>query len=534
MGILQQTINLGWHAYQIGRQAFRSSSVDIPKRRAGYEGAATGRRLASWQPGEEGANALLFRDASLMRSRSRDLVRRNTWAANALDSLVANLIGTGIKPQSTHPDPVLKEQIQSLWLDWTKEADTHDLCGFYGLQALVARAMIEGGEVLVRFRNRTDQDGLVVPLQLQVLEPEHLPASLNQDLPNGNRVRAGIEFDKTGRKVAYHLYREHPGEKPMLYQSGDMARVPASEVCHIFKPLRPGQIRGEPWFAQALIKLHELDQYDDAELVRKKTAALIAGFITKPDPDLGVGGEEGKEPDEDGAAPVTWAPGTMQVLLPGEGITFSDPADVGGQYGEFMRTQLRAIAVGLGLTYEQFTGDLTGVNYSSIRAGMLEFRRRMEQLQRMVLVHQFCRPVWQRWMDQAVLSGALAMPEYQKKWRAYQAVKWIPQGWVWVDPLKEFNAVVLAIRSGLLSRAEAVSTYGYDIEEIDREIAADNKRADELNLAFDSDPRRANRSGTKHKDLPASSEKQTAPGKKEKDDQDASGDGDTQPGSVKP
>ena len=185
----------------------------------------------------------------------------------------------------------------------------------------------------------------------------------------------------------------------------------------------------------------------------------------------------------------------MQVLLPGEDVKFSDPADVGGQYAEFMRVQLRAIAMGLGLTYEQFTGDLTGVNYSSIRAGMVEFRRRMEQLQRMVLIHQLCRPIWTRWMDQAVLSGALDLPDYGNRRREYLAVKWIPQGWQWADPQKEFNAIIWAIHAGLVSRAEAVSTYGYDIEEIDREIAADNQRADDLGLVFDSDARRTSRSG---------------------------------------
>ncbi|OSM07666.1 putative lambda family phage portal protein [Magnetofaba australis IT-1] len=430
-----------------------------------------------------------------MRARSRDLVRRNAWASNAVDSLVGNLVGTGIKPQSTHVDPATKEKIQSLWLAWTREADAHGMLGFYGLQALVARAMIEGGEVLVRLRNREARDGLAVPLQLQVLEPEHLPAGDSRDMPNGHRIRAGIEFDRIGRRVAYHLLREHPGESPMLFRAGEASRVLAGDVCHIFKPLRPGQLRGEPWMAQALVRLHELDQYDDAELVRKKTAALIAGFITKPDPELGVGGEDGDKPDDEGAVPVTWAPGTMQVLLPGEDVKFSDPADVGGQYGEFMRTQLRAVAVGLGLTYEQLTGDLTGVNYSSIRAGMVEFRRRMEQIQRMVLIHQFCRPVWERWMDQAVLSGALPLPDYPKRRREYLAVKWIPQGWQWVDPQKEFNAIIWAIRAGLVSRAEAVSTYGYDIEEIDREIAADNRRADDLGLVFDSDARRTSRSG---------------------------------------
>jgi lambda family phage portal protein len=99
----------------------------------------------------------------------------------------------------------------------------------------------------------------------------------------------------------------------------------------------------------------------------------------------------------------------LQILEPGEDIKFSDPADVGGSYAEFLRMQFRAVAAAMGITYEQLTGDLTGVNYSSIRAGMLEFRRRCE-VQHGVLVHQLCRPVWAAWMKQAVLAGALDAP----------------------------------------------------------------------------------------------------------------------------
>ena len=73
--------------------------------------------------------------------------------------------------------------------------------------------------------------------------------------------------------------------------------------------------------------------------------------------------------------------------------------------------------------------------------------------------------------------------------RDYQACKWIPQGWQWVDPLKEADAMKAAIRSGLMSRSEAISANGYDAEDVDREIAADNARADGLGLIFDSDPR---------------------------------------------
>ncbi|MBF0213044.1 MAG: phage portal protein [Magnetococcales bacterium] len=464
------------------------------KASSGYEAASTGRRLGAWTPTQDSVNALLFRDANVMLPRARDLVRRNAWAFNGVDSLVTNLVGKGIKPRSTHDDAAFKASVYDLWRGWINEADAHGVLGFYGLQALAVRGMIEGGEVLVRMRERDQRDGLSVPLQLQVLEPEHLPYSMTHDLPSGNRIRSGIEFDRIGRRVAYHLYREHPGDR-VLGSGLETVRVPASEVIHLFRPLRPGQIRGESWLTQALVKLHELDQYDDAELARKKTAAMLAGFIIKPSPDQDMIGEKGEIPDDQGVVSTNWAPGTMQVLLPGEDIKFSEPADVGGQYAVFMQVQLRAVATAMGVTYEQLTGDLSGVNYSSIRAGMVEFRRRMEQWQTSIIIHQFCRPVWKRWMDLAVLSGALEAPGYTGRRLEYQAVKWIPQGWAWVDPQKEFTSIIMAIRAGLMSRDEAVASYGYDAEEIDREIAASNTRSDELGLTFDSDPRRRTRTG---------------------------------------
>ena len=184
-------------------------------------------------------------------------------------------------------------------------------------------------------------------------------------------------------------------------------------------------------------------------------------------------------------------PGTLQLLEPGEDVKFSQPADVGGSYSEFMRQQFRAVAAAMGITYEQLTGDLTQVNYSSIRAGLVEFRRRCEALQHGVIVHQLCRPVWRAWMTQAVLEGRLQLPGFvrdDERRRAYLACKWIPQGWQWVDPQKEFNAMLTALRAGLMSRSEAVSSFGYDAEDMDREIAADNRRADGLGLVFDSDP----------------------------------------------
>ena len=445
----------------------------------------------AWQVGNPGAVAALAFSQDELRAKSRDLVRRNAWAAAGVEAFVANAIGTGIKPQSMVVNPALREAIQALWRDWCDEADASGMTDFYGLQSLACRAMLEGGECLVRLRYRRPEDRLTVGLQIQVLEPEHLPTTMNREVASGNVIRAGIEFDRLGRRVAYHLYRSHPGDGALAPMSGtggmETVRIPASEVVHLFRPLRPGQIRGEPWLARALVKLNELDQYDDAELVRKKTAAMFAGFVTRLAPEDNLMGEGA--PDGQGVSLAGLEPGTLQLLEPGEDIKFSAPADVGSSYAEFMRQQFRAVAAAMGITYEMLTGDLTQVNYSSIRAGLLEFRRRCEALQHGVIVHQLCRPIWQAWMEQAAIEGALTLPAFSRRRREYLAAKWIPQGWQWVDPKKEFDAMQTAIRAGLLSRSQAISAFGYDAEDIDREIATDNQRADELGLVFDSDPR---------------------------------------------
>ena len=458
----------------------------LPRMRAiaDYDAASGSRRTTGWTPATSDINTLVFRSADTLRSRSRDMVRRNPWATNALDAFIGNSIGTGIKPQSLHPDASLREAIQTLWLRWTDEADATGLTDFYGLQAIACRSVMEAGECFVRLRPRLPKDGLSVPLQLQLLEAEHLPTAESRRLER-NYIRAGIEFNGIGKRVAYHLYREHPGDTSNPMASTELVRVPAESVLHLFRPLRPGQLRGQPWLTQVLIKLYELDQYDDAELVRKKTAAMFAGFVTKNAPEDAVLNEGAA--DADGNALAGLEPGTMQVLLPGEDVKFSNPADVGASYETFMRVQLRSIAAGMGITYEQLTGDLTGVNYSSIRAGLLEFRRRCEQFQHQVIVFQMCRPIWRAWIDAALLSGAL--PNAGDRARYYD-VKWIPPGFAWVDPLKDIKAQVMAVRAGFKSRAEVVSEQGYDAQAIDREIAADNERADALGLAYDSDPRK--------------------------------------------
>jgi len=468
-----------------------------------YEGASSSRRMGGWGLSSAGPNAVLSGPLSALRSRTRALIRNNPTVAGGVDSLTANLVGTDISPQWEIDDPTEREILQDLWADSQQELDYNEVYDFYGQIEQVARAQCDAGEALARFRPLPYDSGNLVPLQIQLLEADHLDAAYNGWAPNGNEIRMGIEWTRAGKRAAYWLFNEHPGEMALGFYSGDRVRIPATEILHPFRPLRIGQARGCPWLASTLTKLHELDQFDDATLVRKKVAALYSVFFTSDKdpscqpghPASPAGKLQGK--DDKGRSVVVLEPGLSCRLKPGESVTVADPGDVGDNYKDFVRHELRSVARAMGITYEQLSGDLEGVTYSSIRAGLIEIRRFLEMIQQRVLIHQFCRPVIRRWLDTAVLSGAwrIAAARYQKNRRYYWRIKWQPDGWDYVDPVKDRLAEQLDVRNGFDSRTSIIGRRGRDAHRVEKEIKAENGRADESGLIFDSDPRHTEKSG---------------------------------------
>lgn len=469
--------------------------IYISKRiRNSYEGAGTGRRAKDWEAPAAAINSVALPALPLLRRRSRAAVRNDPYAGSAISKRVTNLIGTGIVPHPQIQDKDVRAALQELWEDWVDEADADGRTDFYGLQALIGRMVEESGECFVRFRHRRDEDGLAVPLQLQVLPPEFVPIERNFKTRRGNIVRAGIEFDAIGRRVAYWMYQQNPGDSgAQLAGYNTLHRIPADQVLHVYEVLEAGQLRGVPRLASVLLRLKSLDNYDDAVLFRQEVSNLFAGFIKKPlpegPPQVDTVTGEPVVTDHDGTPMAALEPGSMHELLEGEEVQFSDPPDAGNTYIDFMRQQLQAAAVGAELPYELLTGDMRDISDRVLRILLNDFRRRIEQLQFSVYVHQLCRPVRAAWMDAAVLSGAIDLPDYaeRKQRRAYLRTRWIPQGYAYHHPVQDVQGKVLEIGAGLLSRSEHVLRTGYDAEVIDRENAQDNQRARELGLSYKTD-----------------------------------------------
>ena len=392
--------------------------------------------------------ALLATNADL-RTKSRDLVRRNAWAQAGIEAFVANAMGTGIKPQSHgRRRDASRSRCKRCGGIGREEADAAGQTDFYGLQALACRAMLEGGEVWFACVPRGPRTAWRCRCRLQLLEPEHLPHAPEHRAANRatwcGRASSSIGWAAGGLSPVPDRIPRTGALAPMSGQGGhghgaDRCRA-RSFIC--IGALRPGQIRGEPWLSRALVKLNELDQYDDAELVRKKTAAMFAGFVTRQSPEDNLLGEGAA--NANGIALAGMEPGTLQILEPGEDMKFSDPADVGGSYAEFLRTQFRAVAAAMGITYEQLTGDLT-------RRELLVDPRRAagvspalrDDAARRARASAVSAGV-AAWMQQAVLAGAWPRPASSRRTGAggYLSRKWIPQGWQWVDPLKEFKSML--------------------------------------------------------------------------------------------
>jgi lambda family phage portal protein len=176
------------------------------------------------------------------------------------------------------------------------------------------------------------------------------------------------------------------------------------------------------------------------------------------------------------------------MLAPGEEIQTSTPADVGQTYEPFQYRTLLQISAALGIPYAYLSNDMLKANYSNSRMALLEFRRRVEAYQHAVMVWQLCRSVWVRWMDTAVMAGALDLPDYEERRREWLACFWRPPRWDWIDPLKDVRAEIEQMRALLKSRTQALAERGYDAEQVDAEIAADRAREQRLGLVFSSTP----------------------------------------------
>ena len=436
--------------------------------RRSLDAAGGGRR---WADDRQAVSpGVVYNGAATIAARAQHFALNTAIGAWITDNLVGMLIGAGIVPRSKHQSPAVRETLQRAFLSWTDGADADGRTDFYGLQALFARDLVILGEALGIW---TEDPRTGAP-QLRRLHPEQLDRSVSWRKAGGYALQ-GVEFDLSGRIVAYHIRPALPGDA-LAGMALAPERIPASEVIHAFRPLMPGQVRGLSWFATVLLSAKELDATLDAMILRTKIAALHAGFITDNE-----GGSPYDGASANGAQEVALEPGSMPVLPAGKHVDFFPLPDQGGA-SALVTDLFRMIAAGCGVTFEAATGNYSQVNYSSARMAKMDLRPFIEGVQHQVIVFGLCRPVWKRFMRWQVLTGRIAAAAYMRDPAAFEVAKWLPPAWPWIDPEGEAKAAQVALQMNLRSRSEIIAERGYDAEEVDAEIAADQKRLAKLGV----------------------------------------------------
>lgn len=485
MNFLTKAIN-----YITGQKTTRRPFINNAISLRSFAAAKLGRLQATFTGTDLSINESLKRDLDKMRHRSRTISHDNDYGKKYIRMCNTNIVGAkGVRLQAKaegsdgKPDQMDNDAIEAAWNDFCKRGNC-DVTGKFSMidvQRIAISTIPPEGEVLIRVvRGAAYKYGVA----LQFIEADRLDTQLNKEATadNPTRIVMSVELDEFDKPQAYYILTKHPSESVVTFGRKKYLRVPANEMIHLFLSERVAQARGIPWMHTSINRLRMIGGYEEAELTAARVGASKMGFYTTETGDEYVGdGTENGYPIQEAE------PGTFEQLPAGTTFEAFDPQHPTGAYNYFLRGTLRGAAAGLGVSYTGFTGDLEAVNYSSIRAGLIEERENWRVLQGWFIEH--CMAViYERWLSMALTRGLIVNAAGVKlplsKKEKFLSVRWQARGWAWVDPLKDQQANDAAVASGHKTNSEVISAQGNDIEEVYETLAWEKELAKKYGLEF--------------------------------------------------
>lgn len=445
-----------------------------------YDAAARD-RLQPWAVTSGPAEVTDGPDRDRLRGLARHLERNSDIAQSAIQAILRNVVGTGIKPQARIKqkngefNEKLNKKVEEAWKRFSeaKNCDISELSSFYEFTELALRRKVVDGEILVKLVSDKSKR---IPLRLQGLEADAFANYLSLTKPD-KYIISGVEVDQYYRPLGYWIQRTSPDGLTYL----DPIRLPADEVLHLFLRTRLTQVRGISELAPVMRRMRETGEYLDAELVAARIAASYALFIKTQYPGEGMA----RLPKNSKNEPIeSLEPGKIKYLQPGESIEAASPGRNATTAKDFIEIELRLAGAGLGMSYEEISRDMSKTNYSSARQNHLIDRKTWLPIQSYMIEH-FCKPIWKEFIRACVLSGELDIPGYWSEPDMYHVADWIAPGWVWIDPLKDVKGSKEELMAGLDTLQRVCAERGLDWQETLEQMAREKKLADNLGLKLD-------------------------------------------------
>jgi lambda family phage portal protein len=474
----------------IGRVFTRPAAKSSGKRM--YAGAKNGRLMFSAPTGS--ANSEIYTSLTTLRARSRALCRDVVYAKRARTVVVNNVIGQGMGMQAQVSNNrkrlmgEVNDPIESAWEQWCKADTCHTGGGlhFGDLERAVMGEVFEAGEVLIRLHRTTFGDSRI-PLALELVEAERLADDYEIKPPAGASVTMGVEHDDFGRPLAYYIHRLHPREMQLTpgRKQDEILRVPAADIIHLKITERWPQTRGVPWLHAAITRLNQLGEFEEAAVIAARIGASKVGFFENPDGDMSALADG----EQNGTFTAQVEAGEFTALPPGYKFTSWDPNYPNEVFDPFTRSILRGIAAGVGVSYESLSRDYSQSNYSSSRLALLDDRDLWRTVQAW-WIRAFREPLHAQWLQAAVLARAapIDLMAYANDRARFEAVKFKPRGWSWVDPTKEVAAYKEAEKAGYITKSSVIAMTGggTDLEDVIRERRRELDMLEEADLETDT------------------------------------------------
>lgn len=420
----------------------------------------TGRLESTWTTTPSTADAIIYRDGKITIARARDAAETNDHARRFLAMVRENVAGpTGFSYKAIPtdinaagdeiPDVLAGDAIDRAWKTFC-EKDNFDTAGILSraeFERLWAMSLAKDGEAFAMFVYGPDAGPY--GFAIQMLDPIFFRFDHNEDLPNGNKIRSGIERSKGGRAIAYHFFEyETLFGGATARAAGQARRIPAEFIVHDFLPEMVGQRRGLSWMRTALARMRHLKGYEDSAVVNARAGAAKMGFFKDPEAD----------PEDNEDLPMDAEPGVFENIGNREFIQYKPDYPV-GEFDMFVKSCLRSISSGLLVSYNTLANDLSGVNFSSIRQGVLDERDVWKGLQA-GRISGPCLRIYKAWIEYALLAGKITLPSGLKlpasKVEKFSRVTISGRRWTWVDPLKEIAAYERAVALGIKSRRDII------------------------------------------------------------------------------
>jgi len=466
------------------------STIEKPIKQRTYAGAQMGRLTSSWVTTTNSADNDIKGSLKKLRNRSRQLIRDVDYCKNAVRAITDNVVGTGIRLQSQirqqrggKYNQRLNDQVEKTFAEWS-HADSCDVAGKLCFNDLCRSAVsnwVESGEVFIRIIRGATFGNSSIPLALQLLESDMVDEDYQGKAPKDHEWRMGVLVNKWGRPKKYAVFMRHPGDDLFNGTPANQKRhifIDAKDVIHLAKFERPGQTRGVPWLSSAIQRMHHLEGYEQAEIISKRINSAQTAWIQSPE------GELSGDDVIDGERVYDLSPGQVNFLSPGETVHVPNLDNNSGQFEPFLRAMLRALSAGIGVSYSTLSRDSSQSNYSSSRLDLLQDQEAFKAIQYQ-LKEVFLEVIFKEWIEVAVLSGSLDLPNYQTQPKLYQSARWMFKGYGWVDPMKETQSNKLAVESGFKLQSEVLAERGLDLEEFLTARKNEIDMAQQLGLNFE-------------------------------------------------